>query len=92
MNDLAYYRAEIDSIDDQIIDLLAARLKIIHAVAGFKKRNAIPAILPDRVEEVINRNAARGESLGLDPQFIRALYAHIIDHACAVEQAHMDSP
>lgn len=90
MQDLRLYREEIDAIDDQIVELIAARMAIIHRVAAYKKQKSIAAILPDRVAEVRERNAERGAAHGIDAEFMRALYTLIIDHSCKTEQALMD--
>jgi len=82
-------RRKIDSIDDQIVDLLARRLGVIHDVAILKKQNNIPAILPDRVNEVIERCVLRAVEKGVDPDLVRALYTTIIDHACVLEEKLM---
>ena len=80
------HRQKIDYIDDRIIDLLAERMDVIRAVAKLKAENDIPAVLPDRVEEVIARCAKRAESKQVDPELARLLYTLIVDHACAAEE------
>lgn len=86
MEILKPYRARIDAIDDQIIDLLVARLGIIHEVGILKAREGIPATLPDRVIEVRERAAARAAAKGLDPDLVRRLYTILIDYSCALEE------
>jgi chorismate mutase len=83
---LEEHRQKIDFIDDRIIDLLAERMDVIRAVAKLKAENDIPAVLPDRVEEVIARCAARAETRHVDPELARLLYTLIVDHACAAEE------
>ena len=86
MDILKPHREKIDAIDDRIIDLLAERMDVINAVAQVKAENDIPAILPDRVEEVINRCANRAQTRHVDPELVRCLYTLIVDHACAAEE------
>lgn len=83
---LAPYRARIDALDREIVALLRARYDVIEEVGDLKARNNIPAIIPERVEEV-RQNAMRhaGEN-GLDADFIGNLYARLIDHSCALEE------
>ena len=78
-------RAEIDAIDDRIVALLAQRQGVVRRVAALKEANAIPVVLPERIREVVERNAARGAAEGLDPDFVRRLYRLMIDEACALE-------
>ncbi len=85
------HRRRIDQLDDQIVELLGTRFAVVREVAALKGREGIPARLPDRIEEVCARNAARGSRLGLDPEFVRGLYATIIDEACRLEDTMMES-
>lgn len=80
------FRQRIDALDDQIIDLLIARIGIIREVGQFKFENDIPAVLPDRVIEVRERAAARAAAKGLDADLVRALYTTIIGFSCDLEE------
>lgn len=86
MEILKPYRARIDAIDDQIVDLLVARIGVITEVGHLKAREGIPAILPDRVAEVRERAAARAAAGGMDPDLARQLYTILIDYSCALEE------
>lgn len=83
---LADYRRQIDALDDRLIALLAERFHIIRAVAALKAREGLPAVIPARIDEVLNRCAAQAETAGLSPAFVRALYQAIIAEACRVEE------
>jgi chorismate mutase-like protein len=85
---LAPLRAEIDAADNEIIVLLARRMEIVARIAALKAEHGIPAVLPERIEAVLTRTAARAEELGADPQLIRTIYRSIIDAACAQEMNH----
>jgi len=86
MEILKPYRARIDALDDRIVDLLVERAGIIEEVGHLKKRENIPPILQDRVDEVRERNAARAEAKGLDPDIVRRLYALLIEWSCNLEE------
>jgi chorismate mutase-like protein len=90
MTDLGSFRSEIDRIDDQIVDLLARRFAICREVAAFKRRHAIPVVLPDRIEQVKARCTSRAAAQAVDPDFARALYTLIIDQTCRTEQAILE--
>jgi len=92
MDILQPYRDKIDALDDQIIDLLAARFQIIYEVADIKSKEGIPAVLQDRVDQVRERCAARGRSKNIDPDLIRKLYTDIIDKSCAIEEEILNDP
>jgi chorismate mutase len=48
------FRERINLIDNQIVDLLVERYKIIREVGAFKEQNNIPTVVEERVKEVIN--------------------------------------
>ena len=86
MSDLSHFRARIDRIDDQIVDLLAQRFAIGREVAEFKLRHDIPVVLPERITQVKQRCAERGAHQGLDSSFLLALYDRIIERTCDIER------
>ena len=85
MEILNTYRARIDALDDKIVDLLVERAGIIREVGHLKYREKINPVLPDRVDEVRERAAARAAENGLDPDLIRQLYTILIDYSCDLE-------
>lgn len=86
MDTLETNRAEIDAIDDQIIDLLARRTDIVRRVAQYKAENNIPAVLPDRVKEVRESAAEKAGDRGLDPDIVRQMYQILIEYSCNLEE------
>jgi chorismate mutase len=86
MEILKPYRARIDAIDDQIVDLLVRRIGVIREVAQLKYDNDIPAVLQDRVDQVRERNADRAAARGIDADLVRQLYARLIDFSCNLEE------
>ena len=92
MPELSDFRSRIDDIDDRLLELLGERLAVVREVAAWKAPRGIPAIIPERIEEVRERCAALGGSLGLSPDFVRALYTVIIDEACRLEGTLIGQP
>lgn len=85
MEILKPFRAKIDAIDDQIVDLLAERFSIIEEVGYLKAREGIKAVLQDRVDEVRERNADRAKEKGIDADFVREMYRDLIQRSCDME-------
>lgn len=86
MEILKPYRDRIDELDDRIVDLLAERLEIVRDVGALKAREGIPAVLPERVEAVLTRTAARAADSRLDPGLVRGLYAALVEYCCELEE------
>lgn len=71
-------RTEIDKLDMQIVELIAARNEYIKQIAHFK--DSIDEIkAEDRISEVISRVRAKAISLDLSPNLINDLYVRMID-------------
>lgn len=85
MEILKPYRQKIDSLDDQIVDLLVERESVIREVAALKSEQGIPAVLQDRVDEVRERCIARAIEKGGDADLMRELYTRIIGFSCDLE-------
>lgn len=85
-------RRQIDRIDDQIVDLLAERFALLRDVAAYKRPRGIPVVIPERIDEVVERCAARGAQRGLDAEMLRDIYRRLVAEACAVEERAMAAP
>lgn len=70
-------RAEIDSIDDRLIALLAERMAVTDEVGRLKQREGIPVVQPERYNALIGRRTDAGATQGLNPDFVRAVLAAI---------------
>lgn len=85
-NVLAQCRAEIDLIDDQIVDLLALRYGVVDRVVAYKTAHGLPALIPSRVEEVVRHVKTRALLKGLSPVFAEILWREIIAQTIAHER------
>lgn len=86
---LSGLREEIDRLDDRIVDLLGERFALVREVAAIKQARRIPAVIPERIAEVVERCVDRGGRRDLDAQMLRDLYGRIIDEACRLEERAM---
>lgn len=82
---LAALRGNIDTIDRQIVSLLAKRQREVNAVLALKKAHNLAVYHPAREENLISDRRARGTEAGLDPDYIEELFRCII-HQSRVEQ------
>jgi isochorismate pyruvate lyase len=77
-------RGAIDALDEQLVALLARRVRYIERAAELKPGLGIPADAPERVREVLGRveALARGARLPIDlaDQLWRRMIAWAIDH------------
>ncbi|MGP3953560.1 chorismate mutase [Streptomyces sp. 7N604] len=84
------YRERLEALDQQLAELVAARLAICCEVAEVKRANGIPMMQPQRVHTVREAYAARGGRLNLSADFMRSLATLLIDEACRLEDEIID--
>jgi chorismate mutase len=66
-------REKIDSIDQQLLELLWQRMELVKRIGEYKKDNNVAIIQLRRWEEMINSRVDFGKSLGLDPDYVKNL-------------------
>jgi len=66
-------REQIDSVDNQMLELLSKRMEIIEKIGDYKKENEIPVFQLRRWEEIISTRKDFGEGLGLNKEFIKKI-------------------
>ncbi len=89
--DLQTLRAELDAIDDSLVEALGKRFAICSRIAAFKKRQGIPMMQLDRIEVVKRRVEGLSKAKGIDAELIAGVYDLIIRQACVLETELMES-
>ncbi|HSP60548.1 MAG TPA: bifunctional chorismate mutase/prephenate dehydrogenase [Ornithinimicrobium sp.] len=81
---LADLRAQIDEVDDRLVDLLARRLELVAQVGEVKGRHGLPIYAPDRERTMIAAKRAMAQERGVPADLVedvlrrcmRAAYTH----------------
>lgn len=74
---LTLLRQQIDQINEDILELLAKRMRVTSEIGQFKKEHDMPVIQPTRYNELMEHLVKSGEQLGLAPDFVRTVLAAI---------------
>ena len=75
--DLKEIREQIDSIDQELVDLFCQRMQLSAQVADYKKANNMPIHVPSREQEILQKV---GKLAGTEwEDSIQALYATIFE-------------
>jgi chorismate mutase/prephenate dehydratase len=82
-------RQRINSIDDQIVNLLNRRAQVVREVGLIKKQFHAPASAPGREEQVLRRVASEAQT-PLTPSAVEAIYKTILHEMSAMEATEMD--
>jgi isochorismate pyruvate lyase len=78
-------REAIDALDDQLIALVARRVRYVERMAVLKPRVGVSAQAPDRVRQVLERVAAGAKAEGLPTDLALAIWRQMIEWAIAHE-------
>lgn len=73
VNHLEQFRHQIDSIDQQIIELLARRMNIVENIGGYKAKNNVSIFQIKRWRKIISSRLKFANEHGLDEHFMRQL-------------------
>jgi chorismate mutase len=87
---LAPFRARLDEIDAQLVDLLGERFQICREVAVHKAENEIEMMQPGRVEIVRARYLQHGAEVDLPGEFTAGFFDLMIDATCRAEDELME--
>ncbi len=83
--ELLEFRDEIDCIDRALVDLIAQRFKVVDRVIEVKRKNHIPAALPDRIDQVVQNNLRNAKKTNVPPQTIEKIWRTLISETIAYE-------
>lgn len=70
---LSNYRSQIDSLDFQLLELLAQRMKVVEKIGEYKSLNNVKILQLPRWENIIGTRTEYGKSRGLSEEFITKL-------------------
>jgi chorismate mutase/prephenate dehydratase len=80
-NKLKECRKALDSIDEQLIKLIAQRQTIGIEVANYKLENNLEPFQPKREKEVLKTRINQGKNIGLSEKFIIDFFQLIMDES-----------
>ncbi len=81
---LSNLRAQIDVIDNQLIDTLGKRMKISDGIGELKKQKNVAVLQSSRWNEILGKMILEGETKGLSEEFVlkmfKAIHQESINH------------
>ena len=81
---LGNLRAQIDVIDNQLIDTLGKRMKLADGIGTLKKEKNVAVLQSNRWNEILGKMILEGESRGLSEEFVlkmfKAIHQESINH------------
>ncbi len=74
---LSQLRKQIDDHDANILEVLAARMRIAEEIGTYKKEHNIPILQTERYDEILQKYIAQAKQLNLSPDFIKTVFVAI---------------
>ncbi|MBP1617292.1 MAG: aroF [Bacteroidetes bacterium] len=71
--DLSDLRRQIDELDNQLLELLAKRMRVSKEIATFKKEHSLTVVQTGRYDEIMNTRVAQAAEMGMDKDFMRVV-------------------
>lgn len=84
---LQNFRDQLDTIDQQLLDLLVQRFAITQQVGEYKRDNDVPPIDPEREARQFARFEQHAKEAGLSPKLAQDILRLIIDEVVKNHQA-----
>ncbi|HRX00161.1 MAG TPA: chorismate mutase [Cyclobacteriaceae bacterium] len=87
---LTILREQIDQLDDQIMQTMAARMKISEQIGNYKRDNNVTILQVNRWEEIVETRIAQGNAMGLGSEFVNSLLKLVHNESIQVQQKVMN--
>jgi len=85
LDELLRCRQQIESLDRELVGLLAKRVALSKEIGAIKKVAGLPTLDPAREAEVIRRAAGMAREAGLADEKVRDIFWHVIGLSRAVQ-------
>jgi chorismate mutase / prephenate dehydratase len=90
MKTIEQMRAEIDSLNKGMVELLAKRMEVAGEIAEYKKQRGLPVHVPEREKAVIESVKKAAKEKGMDEKAAEDIFLKIIEHTRNSESRRME--
>ena len=70
-------RHQIDELDNNLIELLAKRMKVSREIGNYKRQHDMTVVQTGRYNEILYKRGAQGVLCGMSSDFIKDIFEHI---------------
>lgn len=74
---LQLLRKQVDSIDNELLEILNKRMRVTDEIGQFKKEHRMPVIQAGRYEDLMSGRVKLAQEMGMSPEFMRKILAAI---------------
>jgi len=87
-NQLEEYRKEIDTIDEELLQILQKRFTVVKKIGKLKKENNTPPLDEARWKIVLEKVKEKAKKYSLPEKFVEKLYEEIHETALKMEEEY----
>lgn len=70
-------RKQIDELDNQLMELLAKRMRVCREIGQYKKEHNMTVLQTGRYNEILDKRGAQGVLCGMDPKFVKEIFESV---------------
>ncbi len=70
-------RSQIDELDNELMNLLAKRMRVCREIGMYKKEHNMTVLQPTRYNEILDKRGAQGTLCGMDSDFIKHIFESV---------------
>ena len=70
-------RQQIDELDNQLMNLLAKRMRVCREIGQYKKEHNMTVLQPVRYGEILDKRGAQGSLCGMDADFVKKVFENV---------------
>lgn len=70
-------RHQIDELDNELMDLLAKRMRVCREIGQYKKEHNMTVLQPTRYNEILDKRGAQGSLCGMDGDFVKHVFESV---------------
>ena len=74
---LTSLRKQIDELDNQIMDILAKRMRVCREIGHYKKEHNMTVLQASRYNEILSKRGVQGSLCGMGPDFVAKVFENI---------------
>lgn len=89
--ELCSLRRQIDSLDDELLELLARRMQVAREIGRFKRTANMPVVQPERYNDLMHRRVESGVGLGMSYDFVSSVLSAIHEESVR-QQVELSAP
>ena len=71
---ISQLRLQIDELDNQLMDLLAKRMRVCREIGQYKKEHNMTVLQTGRYNEILDKRGAQGSLCGMAPEFVKQVF------------------